>query len=98
MSTPQYPIPVLTSLESDTSVCSHLRELVERRRATPPAVKSEPGDAGRASTPNAPQPSALEKRYAEVVRWGALDQGIKRKKVSCECDGSRDISLRRLEP
>jgi hypothetical protein len=60
----------------DTSICSHLRELVERRRATPP-IKTENG----AAPAREQVPSALERRYTEVVRWGALDQGIKRRKV-----------------
>jgi hypothetical protein len=47
----------LPSVEGDTSICSHLRTLVQR------------------------QPD-VERRFVDVVRWGALDQGAKRRKVS----------------
>lgn len=83
--------PTLPSVESDTSICPHLRALVERRRATPPAqVKTEPGESTTSNgTPATASPAKdtsaralAEKRFSEVVRWGALDQGAKRKKVS----------------
>ncbi|KAL1406081.1 hypothetical protein Q8F55_007764 [Vanrija albida] len=83
--------PTLPSVESDTSICPHLRALVERRRATPPAqVKTEPGESTTSNgTPAAASPAKdtsaralAEKRFSEVVRWGALDQGAKRKKTA----------------
>lgn len=65
----------LPSVDTDSSMCSHLRQLVERRR-TPSGVKTEPGETASSGS------RALEKRYTSVVQWGAMDQGIKRRKVS----------------
>lgn len=76
-----YPVPVLPPVDMDTSICSHLRELVDRRRATPPVKTEDGSSSGWPARSRDPQPNALEKRYTEVVRWGALDQGIKRRKV-----------------
>ncbi|GMK59308.1 hypothetical protein CspeluHIS016_0703230 [Cutaneotrichosporon spelunceum] len=48
----------LPSVDGDTSICSHLRTLVQRG------------------------PEQLERRFVDVVRWGALDQGTKRRKTA----------------
>lgn len=67
---------LLPPVDTDTSICSHLRNLVQRQRgaSAPTTVKTEP-DAPRDGTD-------IERRFVEVVRWGALDQGAKRRKVS----------------
>lgn len=73
----------LPPVANDTSICTHLRALVERRRNTPP-VKQEPGEANGTASPvkdNSARALAV-RRYVQVVRWGAVDQGIKRRKVS----------------
>lgn len=61
----------LPPVEEDTSICSHLANLIQRRRGAS-ALKTE--DTRSADD--------IERRFVDVVRWGALDQGIKRRKVS----------------
>jgi ubiquitin carboxyl-terminal hydrolase 22/27/51 len=65
-------------LREDTSMCNHLRQLLDID-ATP--VKLEPGldpATGKADTALA----KVEKRFIETVRWGAVAEGVKRRKVS----------------
>lgn len=69
---PAAALPTLPPTENDTSLCSHLRALVSRRR-TP--VKTEPGEQDDSPAARA------ERRYMQVVRWGATLQGSKRRKV-----------------
>lgn len=76
---PAAALPSLPPTENDTSLCSHLRALVSRRR-TP--VKTEPGEQDDSPAARA------ERRYVQVVRWGATMQGSKRRKVSYAVDVS----------
>lgn len=90
---PAAALPSLPPTENDTSLCSHLRALVSRRR-TP--VKTEPGEQDDSPAARA------ERRYVQVVRWGATMQGTKRRKVSSDHRSELTISddttlLRRVQ-
>lgn len=64
----------------DTSMCDHLRGSLDLDAT----VKREPEDGGRDAQAGAPAStwSKLEKRFADVVRWGGVREGVKRRKVS----------------
>jgi hypothetical protein len=67
----------------DTSMCDHLRGSLDLD-ATVKREPREPEDGGPDAQTGAPSStrSKLEKRFGDVVRWGGVSEGVKRRKVS----------------
>ena len=77
-------------LRQDTSICSHLLALINSPAVSPATeqVKLE-GSSGSYTHDGfnveptlAKRRAQAEKRFVEVVRWGAVAEGVKRRKVS----------------
>ncbi|WWD21030.1 hypothetical protein CI109_105511 [Kwoniella shandongensis] len=73
---------------TDTSICPHLAALLESSASDP--VQAVSVEASGSIPPPAAAPSSkrveVESRFEEVVRWGAISEGAKRRKTtSPEC-------------
>ncbi|WVF65721.1 hypothetical protein IAT40_000452 [Kwoniella sp. CBS 6097] len=82
---------------SDTSICSHLRSLLSFS-ATLSQLKDgqQGGQSGtQSSGGNATKKGEVEKRFVEVVRWGAVAEGVKRRKTSPPGCQTCSVSLTR---
>jgi ubiquitin carboxyl-terminal hydrolase 22/27/51 len=80
----------------DASMCDHLRGSLDLDAT----VKFEPVDGGpdadaQAGAP-APTRSKLEKRFTDVVRWGGVSEGVKRRKVSYSQDVESTLRLTQI--
>lgn len=77
MATPQSSIFDRT----DTSMCPHLSALL----SAPSASSRNPGspevNGNALGFPIGSKGAEIEKRFVDVVKWGALPQGVKRRKV-----------------
>ncbi|ORX38918.1 putative ubiquitin specific protease [Kockovaella imperatae] len=63
----------------DTSICPHLRSLIGGATSS----SANDGETTRAGGASAEQRCpVVMRRFVQVVRWGATDQGIKRRKTS----------------
>ncbi|OCF44930.1 ubiquitin carboxyl-terminal hydrolase 22/27/51 [Kwoniella heveanensis CBS 569] len=69
---------------SDTSICSHLSSLLNSQASSSqPKDGEQDGQNGAQSTSGSGTKKAeVEKRFIEVVRWGAVTEGVKRRKTS----------------
>ncbi|OWZ41330.1 hypothetical protein LQV05_004800 [Cryptococcus neoformans] len=67
---------------TDTSICPHLSALL----STPSASSRKPGASGANGNtlgfPPGSKGAEIEKRFVDVVKWGALPQGVKRRKTT----------------
>ena len=59
-----------TQLKRDTSICSHLQDLIDQQSTETIGIQQ-----------TAILNKSIEKRYVQVVRWGAKEEGAKRRKV-----------------
>ncbi|RSH95407.1 hypothetical protein EHS25_000494 [Saitozyma podzolica] len=80
----------------DTSMCDHLRGSLDLD-ATVKREPREPEDGGPDAQTGAPSStrSKLEKRFGDVVRWGGVSEGVKRRKTTSPACQSCESPLTR---
>ena len=54
---------------------------LERLDSTQGSVSGEPAGVDQSAAGLNPRKAAIERRFIEVVRWGARDEGVKRRRV-----------------
>ena len=90
----------------DPSMCRHLRQLIPSTSSASGEnpVKEEPTDdlnnaatsstsAERSTGLYDTQRAGLEKRFTEIVRWGAREEGAKRRKVGTLAIGLLNVDI-----
>ncbi|KIS00120.1 ubiquitin carboxyl-terminal hydrolase 22/27/51 [Cryptococcus deuterogattii 2001/935-1] len=74
---------------TDTSICPHLSALL----SAPSASSRNPGSPGANGnalvSPLDTKGAEIEKRFVDVVKWGALPQGVKRRKRHWKSSGRK---------